>query len=62
MAQGISHRSYVSYIDKSREYYSAQGYERPYRWARYEDVPFSPLAKPLSPTGPFTTWFATTSG
>ena len=48
MAQGISHRSYVSYIDKSREYYGASGYERPYRWARYEDVPFSRLTKPLS--------------
>ena len=48
MSQGISHRSYVSYIDKSREYYAASGYERPYRWARYDDVPFSPLTKPLS--------------
>ena len=48
MAQGISHRSYVSYIDKSRGYYEASGYERPYRWARYEDVPFSQLTKPLS--------------
>ena len=48
MAQGISHRNYVSYIDKSREYYLASGYERPYRWAHYEDVPFSWLAKLLS--------------
>ena len=48
MAQGISHRSHVSYIDKSREYYSAAGYDRPYRWAHYEDVPFSRLTKPLS--------------
>jgi hypothetical protein len=48
MAQGISHRSYVSYIDKSREYYGASGYEKPYRWPRYEDVPFSRLSKPLS--------------
>ena len=48
MAQGISHRSYVSYIDKSREYYRASGYERPYRWAHYEDAPFAPLTKPLS--------------
>ena len=48
MSQGISHRSYVSYIDKSREYYRASGYERPYRWAHFEDVPFSRLAKPLS--------------
>lgn len=48
MAHGISHRSYVSYIDKSREYYGASGYEKPYRWARYQDVPFTPLAKPLA--------------
>ncbi len=48
MAQGISHRSHVSYIDKSREYYRASGYDRPYRWAHYEDVPFSRLTKPLS--------------
>jgi D-proline reductase (dithiol) PrdB len=48
MERGISHRTHVSYIDKSREYYAASGYERPYRWARYEDVPFSRLGKPLS--------------
>ncbi|MBX9943548.1 MAG: hypothetical protein K2Y40_05675 [Reyranella sp.] len=44
----ISHRQYVSYIDKSREYYAASGYDRPYRWPRYDHVPFAPLAKPLS--------------
>ena len=43
-----SHRSFVSYIDKSREYYEAHGYEQPYRWAAFDDVPFTPLAKPLS--------------
>jgi hypothetical protein len=48
MERGISHRTYVSYIDKSREYYRASGYDRPYRWAHYEDVPFSPLSKPLA--------------
>ena len=48
MAQGISHRSHVSYIDKSREYYDASGYEQPYRWAHFEDVPFLRPAKPLS--------------
>ena len=48
MAQGISHRRYVSYIDKSREYYGASGYEQPYRWAHYEDVPFARLTKPLA--------------
>ena len=44
----ISHRRYVSYIDKSREYYAASGYERPYRWPRYDHVPFARLDKPLS--------------
>lgn len=44
----ISHRRYVSYIDKSREYYAASGYERPYRWPRYDHVPFARLQKPLS--------------
>jgi hypothetical protein len=43
-----AHRIYVSYIDKSREYYLARGYGNPYRWARHEDVPFAPLAKPLN--------------
>ena len=41
-------RTFVSYIDRTREYYLAQGYERPYAWARHTDAPFAPLAKPLS--------------
>jgi hypothetical protein len=45
---GITHRSYVSYIDRTREYYGAQGYEKPYVWARHGEVPFAPLAKPLA--------------
>jgi len=44
----LEHRSFVSYIDKSREYYSAQGYDSPYRWAAFDDVPFRPLTKPLA--------------
>lgn len=42
------YRSFVSYIDRSREYYAAQGYARPYAWAHHDDVPFAPLPKPLS--------------
>jgi hypothetical protein len=38
----------VSYIDRSREYYAAQGYSQPYTWAYHDDAPFSPLKKPLS--------------
>jgi hypothetical protein len=45
---GITHRSFVSYIDRTREYYGAQGYERPYAWAHHTDAPFAPLPKPLA--------------
>jgi D-proline reductase (dithiol) PrdB len=43
-----AYRSFLSYIDRSREYYAAQGYSHPYAWATYQEVPFSPLRKPLS--------------
>ncbi|MBA4180849.1 MAG: hypothetical protein C0506_09700 [Anaerolinea sp.] len=41
-------RIFVSYIDKSREYYLAQGYSNPYRWAYNQDSPFALLRKPLA--------------
>ena len=40
--------SHVQYIDKTRDYYRAQGYEKPYQWAHFDDRPFTPLNKPLS--------------
>ncbi len=40
--------TYVRYIEKTRDYYLSQGYEKPYQWANYDDVPFTPLTKPLS--------------
>lgn len=43
-----SHRTFLSYIDKSREYYAAQGYDQPYRWATHDGAPFAPLTKPLA--------------
>ncbi|HVO27312.1 MAG TPA: hypothetical protein VMW56_27175 [Candidatus Margulisiibacteriota bacterium] len=43
-----THRTFVSYIDKSREYYRARGYTNPYRWAHFEGVPFTALQRPLS--------------
>lgn len=42
-----AYRSYVSYIDRSRDYYAAQGYERPYRWATDSDAPFTSLDTPI---------------
>jgi D-proline reductase (dithiol) PrdB len=40
--------SYVRYIERTREYYRAQGYEKPYQWATHDDAPFTPLKKPLA--------------
>ncbi len=40
--------SHVRYIDKTRDYYRSQGYDKPYRWAQFEDVPFQPLRKTLA--------------
>lgn len=42
------YRSFTSYIDRSREYYAAQGYSKPYAWAHHDDVPFAALRKPLA--------------
>ncbi|MEM7189744.1 MAG: glycine/sarcosine/betaine reductase selenoprotein B family protein [Pseudomonadota bacterium] len=38
----------VPYIERTHTYYRALGYERPYRYAQYADVPFQPLVKPLA--------------
>jgi hypothetical protein len=43
-----AYRLAVSYIDKSRHFYAAQGYEIPYRWAINGEVPFQKMTKPLS--------------
>jgi len=44
----LERRSHVSYIDKSREYYQAQGFEQAYRWAAFDEVPFTRLSKPVN--------------
>jgi hypothetical protein len=36
--------SHVRYIDKTREYYRAEGYERAYEWAHFPTIPFTPFA------------------
>jgi len=42
------YRSFLSYIDLSREYYAAHGYPKPYAWLSHQSVPFTRLEKPLS--------------
>jgi glycine/sarcosine/betaine reductase selenoprotein B len=40
--------SHVRYIDKTREYYAREGYTTAYRWAHFDAIPFTPLARPLA--------------
>ena len=45
---GSAHRTYIDYIDRTREFYLAAGFGNPYRWAHHQDAPFTALTKPLS--------------
>lgn len=38
----------LPYMQRTREYYLALGYDNPYQWAQYEHVPFVVPKKPLS--------------
>jgi len=44
----VEHDAPLPYLARIRSYYLALGYNNPYRWARYSDVPFTPLRKPLA--------------
>jgi D-proline reductase (dithiol) PrdB len=44
----VAHDLPIRYLDRIRTYYQTLGYGKPYRWAQYVDVPFTPLKKPLS--------------
>ena len=38
----------VGYMQRLREYYLALGYDNPYRWAHYAEVPFCRPTKPIA--------------
>lgn len=40
----------VPYIERTRDYYRALGYQNDYVWAQHDDVPFVRLARPLAET------------
>jgi D-proline reductase (dithiol) PrdB len=44
----VDHDLPIRYLDRIRTYYQTLGFGKPYRWAQYIDVPFTPLKKPLS--------------
>jgi len=37
----------IPYMRRTREYYAAIGYTKPYRWAHFIDAPFAAMRKPL---------------
>lgn len=43
-----SHDVPVPYMERTRDWYLGLGFDNPYVWAHYVDVPFSPLVRPLS--------------
>jgi len=54
----MSTETTVHYMERSRDYYAAHGYNTPYEWAHFDDIPFAPLNKPLAKS---TTTIITTS-
>tara|TARA_B100000686_G_C16712759_1_gene930169 strand:- start:757 stop:1233 length:477 start_codon:yes stop_codon:yes gene_type:complete len=38
----------VPYMERTRDYYRAQGYTNDYKWAHNKETPFTALAKPLN--------------
>ena len=38
----------LRYLDRIADYYRTLGYGEPYRFARFQDVPFAPMRKPLN--------------
>lgn len=44
----LEHDAPLPYLARIRSYYLALGYDNPYRWAQYSEVPFTPLRKPLA--------------
>ena len=43
-----AHQPPLAYLQRIKDYYLALGYDEPYRWATFEDVPFTQLRKPLN--------------
>ena len=44
----VAHDVPIPYRHRISSYYQALGYGKPYRWAQYRDVPFTPLKKKLA--------------
>ncbi|MCY4200462.1 MAG: hypothetical protein OXF31_11755 [Gammaproteobacteria bacterium] len=38
----------VAYMERTRRYYAAQGFDEPYQWAHFDEVPLATPRKPLA--------------
>ena len=38
----------VAYMERTRAYYAAQGYDKPYKWSHFDDIPFARPRRELS--------------
>ena len=43
-----SKHHYIRYMERTRNYYAAQGFQQAYQWAHFDDIPFTRPAKPLA--------------
>jgi hypothetical protein len=48
MRFGPEHDAPIPYMERTRDYYRKLGFDTPYRSAHYDEVPFTPLSKPLA--------------
>jgi len=45
---GMNSSAPVAYIDRTRAYYEAQGFEKAYRYAHFDSAPFTAMSRPLA--------------
>ncbi len=38
----------IEYIQRTKRFYEAQGFEQPYQWSQFEDIPFTAPRKPVT--------------
>lgn len=48
MNEPTSPASPTAYMQRTRDFYAAQGFARPYVWAHHDDTPFASLPRPLA--------------
>ncbi len=44
----LSHKLTIDYIERTRAHYLAEGFNNPYVWAHFDEVPFTRPQKPLA--------------